>query len=598
MDGGNFIARTARSWMMAFGLLAPFMFMIPAAHARDVPDGWEARAENNGTTFAPAKMNSSEKFEVWVAGTLFDAPQGVSLQNLLLQIRQQAGVQGGQCEPAQASQEGVAMQNCMDGNMALQYMLLPSTAGAGKVQLLRVRAAGSDEALEHYRDGYQQVLKIAMQGRAQNMRHSEGKSEEEPELSDHIPSLPNGWKVSRVFGGAAFAPIKMNPGEELEVWVDNSLIGLRKGAILQNELPRLRVNAPRSSTNGKCQPPKITPEGLATQTCVAGNATQEYILRPIGTTGTHAELLSIRAAGDGVLERYRDGFQQTLEIVMGGQAQKVLSRQEQLDKLERNRIARAIRTAPGQGVQDGDIAAVYVTWRVVQLSGETASRMEYATWLLLKDGIGTGYPELFPPDELNVKISQQLQPKRWFQWRKPLLGNRYEIRGPDDKDWRPLSQGWVAQPARPGERLIGAYRNSTAYGSWMTGSSTSSSTWSFKGDGTFESSSYGTSATGSMQALVDGTVLGSSAYADSKGSRATSFVSTAKLTERGLPLVAGGTTQRTNDGDGRRGRYRLKGWVLEVERDNSQFDRYFVSFQGDKRDTINIGGSQFSIPTR
>jgi hypothetical protein len=36
-----------------------FALMAPAARASDVPNGWQVRAENNGMTFAPVKMNPS-----------------------------------------------------------------------------------------------------------------------------------------------------------------------------------------------------------------------------------------------------------------------------------------------------------------------------------------------------------------------------------------------------------------------------------------------------------------------------------------------------------------------------------------------------------
>ena len=450
MDGGGFVTRTARRrtmsyhvcrvCQMVFGLLALLMLMSSAAHARDVPDGWAAHAENNGTTFAPVRMNPGEKFEVWVSNALYDAPQGASL---LPRIRQQAGVQGGQCEPPQATQEGVVMQNCMDGNVGLQYMLLPSLAGGGKVQLLRVRAAGSDEALARYGNGLQQVLQIVMQGQAQTMPRGEGQ-------------------------------------------------------------------------------PQTTPRSQPQPTEKAG-------------------------------------------------------------------IAQAIRTAPGKGVQDGDIAAVYVVRQDVQNRGETVKREVHTTWLLLKDG--TGYRNEIPPDELNVEASRQLQPERWVKWRKPLFGGSYEIRGPNDNDWRDLSKGksWIARPARPGERLNSAYQHLDGWGD-MYSLRIKRTAWHFNGDGTFTVSFYGHN--GTLWTGPSSFNHSSTTVADSKGSnRATHMSSSSDRAS----LSANNSRRNVDDGASRRGRYRLNGWVLETERDNGLTVRHFVTFPDDKRKEMDIDSMVFDL---
>jgi len=606
MNGSNPIARIAHYWriltrfrgapQMVFGLLLTAFTLT--AHARDVPDGWEARAENNGTTFAPAKMNPGEKFEIWVAGTLFDAPQGVSLPNLLQQIRQQAGMQGGQCEPAQASQNNVVMQDCMDGNVALQYMLLPSATGAGKVQLVRVRAAGSDELLARYGDGFQQVLRLAMQGQAQTMPRGDSQPQTAPRAQPQpqtqtrpeaarADSVPDGWQVRYEKGSSViFEPVKMNRGEKLEILVFDAYYEVLKGASAQAQLAEARERA--EATEGNCQPPQVAPPGLvlATQACKEGDAALQYILLRHDTR--RAYLLRVRAAGNGVLERHKDGFQQVMQ----------LARQQKVWEVANEYIKRATRTAPGKGVRDGDIAAVYVTWEIAHLSHETVRRVEYTTRLLLKDG--TGYlAASFPPDELNVKASRQLEPARWFQWRKPLFGKGYEMRGQDDKDWRrPMpEQSWIAQPARSGERLNGAYKEYQAYGNSNVGTfRTTQSTWYFNKDGTFSTSFLARTTSGSREVL-NGHSVNTLTLADSEGTSTTAGVSqtpSGKMAD--TPIFAGGSNRRSGDGADRRGRYQFNGWVLEVERDDGSIGRYFVSFQSDKRDSINIGDSQYNIP--
>jgi len=181
-----------------------------------------------------------------------------------------------------------------------------------------------------------------------------------------------------------------------------------------------------------------------------------------------------------------------------------------------------------------------------------------------------------------------------------LFGKDYEMRANDDKDWRPLPrQSWIAQPARSGERLNGAYKSSAGYGSWIVGTlRTTSSTWYFKNDGTFETSFFARTTTGAMEGL-NGHSVNSATLANSKGSSTSvGFSETPSAKTTATPLVVGSSNRRSGDGADRRGRYRLEGWVLEVERDDGSTGRYFVSFMGDKRDSINIGDSQFSVPTR
>jgi len=442
MNSSTIVAHTARRWMVALGLLVA----VTLTHAANLPNGWAARAEGNGTTFAPVRMNPGERFEIWVASALFDAPQGAA--NQMQRIRQQAGVQGGQCEPPQVTQEGVATQDCVDGNVALQYMLLPSLTSAGKVQLVRVRSAGSDTALARYGDGLQQVLQIVLMGQAQTQAQTMPRGEGQPQT------------------------------------------------------------APRSQ-------PQPT---------------------------------------------------------------------------EKAGIAQAIRTAPGRGVRDDDIAAIFVDMRVDQKSGETVQREVHTTWLLLKDG--TGYRNEIPPDELNVEASRRLQPERWVKWRKPLFGGSYEIRGPNDNDWRSLptgKKGWLAQPARPGERLSSAYQHLDGWGN-LYSLRIQRTAWHFNGDGTFTVSFYGHN--GAVWTGPNSFNHTSTTVADSKGrNRATHMSSSSDRAS----LSTNDSRRNVDDGASRRGRYRLNGWVLETERDDGLTVRHFVTFPDDKRKGLDINSMVFEL---
>ena len=589
------------------------------APASGLPDGWTARAENNGTTFAPVKMNPGEKFEVWVAGGQYDVSPGASSQSQLSQIRQQAGaMEGDNCQPPEVTDVGVVTQNCMEGDTALQYMLLPSPTGGNKVQLLRVRAAGSEEAMTRHSAGFQQILQSVMQAQAMPRRDtqtapridvqtappSQSKPEAQPE-SARADGLPDGWTVRRGNKGVIFVPVKMNPGEKLEIWLADEWFKVQKDTSPQNRLLQIHQQA-GVMDDGKCRPPEAVQNALATQHCQAGDAQADYMLLPTGISGNYVRLLRILATSDSVLERYQDGIRQTMKIAMdNNQAKTLLERQEQL---ERDNTARAIRVAPGQGVPDGDIAAVFVTEQIVQYPNETVRRVEHTTWLLLNDG--TGYQCKIPPDELNVKVSQQLEPRRWVQWRKPWLGNGYEIRGQDDNDWHRLptdscmaqlvrpgekclsARGWMAQPARSGERLNGVYKHVDGWGSMYATLRVNTTTWHFSDDGTFKTSFQGNSG---YVDTINHFSVSSSTTADSQGTRKTSGMSdTSGLWQPGGGgSVAAHSNRRVDDGASRQGHYRLKGWVLEVERDDGQTDRHFVTFPGDKRDEMGVDSTQF-----
>ena len=397
--------------------------------------------------------------------------------------------------------------------------------------------------------------------------------------------LPDGWKVYRANGGAILTPVKLNPGEKFEVWVDgNTWYDTSYERSLQTRMLQARRRS-GAMEGDNCQPPKLE-SGLTVQTCVAGDAVLQYMLLPMGTSGSFAQLLRIRAAGAGVLERYHDGFQQTLKIVKDNQVWNILRRQEQQ---ESERIARAIRTAPGKGVRDSDIAAVFVTSREAQNSGETVYRTVHTSWLLLKDG--TGYNNTIPPDELNVEVSRQLEPQRWVQWRKPWLSDDYEIRGPKDKDWHRL-KGWLAQPARPDERLNGVYERTDYWGSMFATLGHNRYAWMFSGDGAFKISVNGSSGYLDTGNHINVTT---SRTSNSTGTRTSTGMSDGGALHRtsGGTAVALNNESRKDDGARYRGRYRLNGWVLELERDDGQTERLFVTFRDGQRSMIDLNSNWF-----
>jgi len=398
--------------------------------------------------------------------------------------------------------------------------------------------------------------------------------------------LPDGWTVRRADKGIIFAPVRMNQGEKLEVWLATDWFKVQREVRPAERLLQIRQQAGLMN-DGRCQPPQLTQDGTATQQCQAGDAQLQYMLLPAGSGGYFVRLLRMRVVGNDVPQRYRDGIMQTMKIAMNhNQATALL---EQHERQEGARVAQAIRTTPGRGVRDDDIAAIFVDMRVDQGRNETVQREVHTTWLLLKDG--TGYQNKIPPDELNVKASRQLEPQRWVQWRKPLFGGNYEIRGPDDSNWRSLptgKKGWLAQPARPGERLNGTYRHLDGWGN-VERLRIQKATWRFGGDGRFELALYGYS--GISQSGV-GTHFNhvSERESDAKGSRKRGGMSNTDT----LGGVATTSSSRGgDDGASRRGRYRLSGWVLEVERDDGQLERHFVTFPGGSRKDMDIDSVVF-----
>lgn len=401
-------------------------------------------------------------------------------------------------------------------------------------------------------------------------------------------SLPQGWTVQGDNQGALFAPERLKPGEGLDIWVAPP--SPMTGRSLVAQLPAVREKA--GATQGDdCQDPVLLSSGAASQICALGGSVVQYMLLPPDESGD-VRLVRIRLAGEGVLSRYQDGMAAIIKLAMQGEAESLLERYGMSEQqLERDRIARAIHAAPGQGVPDADIAGLFVAWEDRPIPGSTMRQVVHTTYLLLKDG--TAYEGLdFPPDEFDAEASRRLQPDLWLDWRRK--GDGYEMRG-EDGAWTDL-QGWQALPAEPGERLDGAYSRSTGSGDLSSGVSTSSSTWLFYPDGRFETTSYATTGTGTLQA-DNGFSSTSSTLSNAEGTQTTTGGSATGTSDpNATPVIAGGTQTQTDDGPAHTGRYRLDGWVMEISRDNGVTERFLISFQDDKRDVIDIDGQPYRLP--
>lgn len=401
-------------------------------------------------------------------------------------------------------------------------------------------------------------------------------------------SLPQGWEVRGDNQGALFSPQQPGAGELMEIWIAPPT-ALTNRASLADQLSVVRKQT--GATQGSnCQPVGMLSSGAASQICENGSSVLQYMLLPPDRTGL-TQLVRIRLAGNNTLTRYQDGMQKIIALAMNGDAQRVLTRYGKSERqIERERIAKAIRTEPGQGVQARDIADFFVAWEDRPVPGSTMNEVVHTAYLMFKDG--TAYEELdIPPDEFNASVSRQLQPDRWGQWRRS--GSAYEVLDANG-EWKEL-KGWQALPAREDERLNGSYSRMSGSGTIYTGVSTSSTSWRFTPDGRFETSNYSTSGTGSMQA-ANGFNSSSSTLSNGQGTSSTTGVLASGSNDRNAdPVVAGGDTTRRNDGSANTGRYRLSGWVMEILRDNGVYERLLISFPNAKRDAIDIEGQSYRV---
>jgi hypothetical protein len=368
-------------------------------------------------------------------------------------------------------------------------------------------------------------------------------------------SLPDGWLAWPENNGVSFSPRSryLGPGEILELWVPPRST-LQPGVSLQDQMQSIRQQV--GATQGtQCAPPETVASGQVLQDCIDDVGLRYALLQLRG--GKQAQLVLIRTNN---FDHHVDDIEAVLKIAMAGNGP-------------------ALRTAPGKGVADSQIANIYVVQRDEVVSGGgTFTQVEHTTYLMLKDG--TAYYELdFPPDELDIEGSRQLEPAQWMQWRN--RGSVYEIRNKEG-EWEELD-GRVMEPTRNDLRLQGSYTHYNMSGSIYTGMSTSQATWSFSRDGSFTTSTYGTSGSGLLQGAA-GNSYGTVSIATARGSSTTS--SNSSSYPSGARVGAG--SSRTGGADpARSGTYQIKGWVMEIQRDNGVTQRMLVTFYNNGDMDIN-----------
>ncbi|MBC7807259.1 MAG: hypothetical protein H7145_14050, partial [Akkermansiaceae bacterium] len=158
-------------------------------------------------------------------------------------------------------------------------------------------------------------------------------------------------------------------------------------------------------------------------------------------------------------ENYRGYGTITTTLVYAGAVTRPSPTAEKVAKINAEAEAKRYKfvTAPGKGVQAGQIAAIIHEYDVELYSAGAngmGSRVTDVAYLLLKDG--TVHKSLpVPPDTLDVTASRQKEPKTWGRWR--CVGSGYQIALAGGA-YRKLDAKPVT-PARPGERLIGSVRD-------------------------------------------------------------------------------------------------------------------------------------------
>ncbi len=257
--------------------------------------------------------------------------------------------------------------------------------------------------------------------------------------------------------------------------------------------------------------------------------------------------------------------------------------------------ADVIRTAPGKGLDSGDVAGVLYHGR-----GATNAYGSYAfvedAIVLLRDGWAYHRLDVAPSD-LNVKVSRDVEPQRWSKWRR--AGGGFEIRRMDDHarlaDAWVKAEGTLQGPWPSGTRLRGPYTSAAFHGSIALGGTYVKNTHTFGDDGRYEGSNFAQSSAGSM-AANNGFTSTTTSRGDKTGTRSTSgSTSSGGVANPSAPGVTVTSNTARDDGAQRRGRYVIDGYTLEIRRDSGRVDRYLTFWS--TGDRIWIGSSTFG-PTK
>ncbi|MCF6349388.1 MAG: hypothetical protein L3J20_14030 [Flavobacteriaceae bacterium] len=244
-------------------------------------------------------------------------------------------------------------------------------------------------------------------------------------------------------------------------------------------------------------------------------------------------------------------------------------------KQKRLAIENAIRTLPNNGVKASETETVWIhSWLNVILGGISVD-----TYLLLKDG--AVYDGLkIPPNELNVKMSKELQTKKWTKWKRS--GSGYQVFNKKKGTWEKL-EGNKANKTRAGEKLNVKYI--TASGSQMFGSHRS---WiTFKPNGRFELENL------SIMSSPDGSIGPSLTIVQKSDKTGTSGTTVVIGTN-----VGGGTSSKKKDGSKNTGTYHLNGYTITLKHDNGYDHTELFFFDESDKKSFIYKDDRFWIPKK
>lgn len=217
-------------------------------------------------------------------------------------------------------------------------------------------------------------------------------------------------------------------------------------------------------------------------------------------------------------------------------------------------------TAPGAGLRESQIEAVYYEWKQVFEIGGLQFK-EYV-YLLLKDGtVRNGLP--VPPQDLDVAASRRAEPEEWGRWRR--VGAHYEFAfGAGDTFSR--KQGHTVLPARAGQTLLGKFEGNSYFQIPGGASAWSKFGVTFSAGGRFEKFRWG--GAGMSGGYGDQRVVTASVYDDDG---AVGGVSSAS--------VSASSSTRTPDTGNRRGTYRVEGFAIILTYENGTVERLPFAIQ-------------------
>jgi hypothetical protein len=368
---------------------------------------------------------------------------------------------------------------------------------------------------------------------------------------------PNDIESGKVFTYFAMGPFDLN-GSDLKNWFSNRTLQmqrsfggpLRKWVLTPNKEGWSSVNAYVDKKSG-----------LRMSVAYQGgmlDSDRAYILTLISSLDISL-VKKYRSAFNTVLSDAKQYLSGKPSIADGTaitqQVEIKPKKQQKTAKTEPKKTREIIRVAPGKGADINDIALFWIHryWNVLK------GTYSIHTHLLFEDG--TAYKDCtIPPDELDVKASKKLEPKKWTTWRKQW--STYQFKDQKKSTWYDL-EGVPGIKAPDNTVISGDFFNA--------GGTPNSRSWMkhiiFYDDGRFEISSSAMQSNTSLGGGGSTPLITSAASSDKHGSESATVVSGHSNSDD-TGSVSGGVTSQRKDGSKNRGRYEIKDYTITMMHDN------------------------------